>query len=83
MEIIIANVTVIITWILGHLSKKCDFINNNVIVLQNIFVGLFSALIYYVFTKDFSEAIAFSGIFAETGYNLVHNISKLVFKGEE
>lgn len=78
IEIIISSISMIITWVLGTLSKQSPYINNNLIIIQNILIGLVSGIIYYIITKDFSMAITMSGIFAETGYNLIHNIQKLI-----
>lgn len=82
IEVIITLVTVVITLILGALAKKSPYINNNLIIIQNILVGIISASLYYIITGDFNMAIAMSGILAETGYNLVHNIQKLVKENE-
>lgn len=78
IEMIITFITMIVTWILGFLAKKSPYINNNLIVIQNIIIGIITAILYYIITKDFSIAIAMSGIIADTGYNLVHNIQKLI-----
>lgn len=78
IEIILSFISMIITWVLGGLSKKSPYINNNLIIIQNILVGLASGTLYYIITKNFSLAITMSGIFAETGYNLIHNIQKLI-----
>lgn len=78
IEMIITIITMVITWVLGFLAKKSSYINNHLIILQNIIIGVISAVLYYVITKNFSSAIAMSGILAETGYNLVHNIQKLI-----
>lgn len=84
IEIIITFATMIVTWVLGALSKKSPYINNNLIIIQNILVGIISAVLYYIITKDFSMAISMSGVLAETGYNLFHNIEKLIkYKKEE
>ena len=84
IETIITFVTMVITWILGSLSKKSQYINNNLILIQNILVGIISAVLYYIITKDFSMTITMSGVLAETGYNLFHNIEKLIkYKKEE
>lgn len=78
IEMIIMFVTMVITWLLGAISKKSQYINNNLIIIQNISVGIISAVLYYIITKDFSLTIIMSGILAETGYNLFHNIEKLI-----
>lgn len=77
-ETIITILTMVLTWVLGFLSKKCPYINNNFIIIQNIVVGLCVSIFYFIITKDFNLAITLSGIFAETGYNLIHNIEKLI-----
>lgn len=78
VDTIIALFTMIVTWVLGFLSKKSPYINNNIIIIQNVVVGLFASLVYYLITKDVSLAITLSGIFADTGYNVFHNIQKLI-----
>lgn len=78
IDIIITVITMIVTWILGALSKKSTYINNNLIIIQNIVIGPIVALLYYIITKDFNIAIAISGVLADTGYNLFHNIDKLI-----
>ena len=79
-QTIIMLITMVVTWILGALSKKSKYINNNLIIIQNIIIGLCASLVYYLVTKDFNLAITMSGIFAETGYNLIHNVQKLIEK---
>ena len=80
MKLISENIEIIITFItmIVTLAKRSDYINNNAIIIQNILMGIISSILYYIITKDFSMAISISGIFAETGYNLIHNIQKLV-----
>lgn len=82
IEIIITFITMIVTWLLGSLAKKSPYLNNNLIIIQNIIIGIIAAILYYIITKDFSMAISMSGVFAETGYNLVHNIQKLINDGK-
>ena len=77
-ELIITLLTVTLTWVLGFLSKRCPYINNNLIIIQNIVIGLSVSIFYFAITKDFNLAITLSGLFAETGYNLIHNIEKLI-----
>lgn len=78
MELIVTFLTMILTWILGFIAKKCPYVNNNLIIIQNIVIGLIVSIFYYIVTKDFNLAIALSGIFADGSYNLVHNIEKLI-----
>ena len=77
IETIIMILTQIIVWILGALSKKNENIKNDMIIFQNGIVGLISCFLYYVVTKDFSVAIATSGLTADIVYNLVHSSYKL------
>ena len=77
-ELIITLLTVTLTWVLGFLSKRCPYINNNLIIIQNIVIGLSVSIFYFAITKDFNLAITLSGLFAETCYNLIHNIEKLI-----
>jgi uncharacterized membrane protein YeaQ/YmgE (transglycosylase-associated protein family) len=77
---ILTLVTIIVTWILGALAKKSTFVKNELIPLQNILVGLIVALIEWAITKDFSTAIALSGVFAGGTYDIFHNIEKIIKK---
>jgi len=83
MTQIIALITVIITWIMGELSKKSKFINNNLIPVQNIFIGFAIAVIEFIITKDFNVSIAVSGLLAGGSYDLVHNLNKIINKGDD
>lgn len=78
---ILTIVTIIATWIFGILSKKSSFINNNLIPIQNIAIGIVVAIIEWVITKDFSMAIALSGLIAGGTYDVFHNLEKIV-RGE-
>lgn len=78
IETIVMILTQIIVWILGALSKKNENIKNDIIIFQNGIVGLISCFLYYVVTKDFSVAIATSGLTADIVYNLVHSSYKLI-----
>lgn len=77
-ELIVTLLTMVLTWILGFIAKKCPYVNNNLIIIQNIVIGLVVSIFYFIVTKDFNMAITLSGLFAETGYNLIHNIEKLI-----
>ena len=80
-ELVITLLTMTLTWILGFISKRCPYVNNNLIIIQNIVIGLSVSIFYFIITKDFNLAITLSGLFAETGYNLIHNIEKLIKEG--
>lgn len=78
IETIIMMITQIIVWVLGALSKKNENIKNDMIIFQNGIVGLISCILYYIVTKDFSVAIATSGLTADVLYNLAHSSYKLI-----
>lgn len=82
-ELIITLLTMTLTWILGFVSKRCPYINNNLIIIQNIVIGLAVSIFYFIITKDFNLAITLSGLLAETGYNLIHNVEKLIKEGKD
>lgn len=77
---ILTLVTIVITWILGIIAKKISWINNNLIPVQNICIGLVVAIIEWIITKDFSTAIALSGITAGGLYDIAHNLGKIFNK---
>ena len=77
---ILTIVTILVTWVLGWASKKSTFIKNELIPLQNILVGVIVALIEWAITKDFSTAIAVSGVLAGGTYDIFHNLEKIFKK---
>lgn len=77
---ILTLVTIIVAWVLGALAKKSTFVKNELIPLQNILVGLIVALIEWAITKDFSTAIALSGVLAGGTYDIFHNLEKIIKK---
>lgn len=79
-QTIVTLVTVIVSLILGEVSKKLKIVEKNKIPLQNLLVGVIAALIEFFITKDFKVAIALSGLSAGGTYDFVKNISLL--KGE-
>lgn len=83
LETIITLVTIVITWLCGILAKKSTWLNNNLIPIQNIGIGLIVAIIEWVITKDFKLAIALSGLIAGGSYDVIHNIKKIYSKEEE
>lgn len=78
---IVTLVTIIVTYILGILAKRSTFINNKLIPIQNILIGLIVAIIEWVITKDFKVAIALSGVLAGGLYDIPNNLRKL-YKNE-
>lgn len=77
-EIIIYFITMIISWVLGIVSKKNSFINNNLIPLQNLIIGIISTLIVYICTGNFEIALTISGLTAGGAYDIFHNIKKMI-----
>lgn len=75
---IVTLVTIIVTYLLGILAKKSSFINNKLIPIQNILIGLIVAAIEWIITKDFKVAIALSGLIAGGTYDIIHNVEKLI-----
>lgn len=82
IEAILQLVTIIVTLVLGVVSKKSSFISNNLIPIQNIAIGLIIAIVEWIVTKDFSTAVALSGLVAGGTYDIVHNLNKLLKKEE-
>ncbi len=78
---IVTLVTIIVTYLLGILAKKSTFINNKLIPIQNILIGLIVAIIEWIITKDFKVAIALSGVLAGGLYDIPNNLRKL-YKNE-
>jgi len=74
---IVSILTIVITWILGYLAKRYNWINKHLIPLENLFIGVSVAIIEYIITKDFSTSIALSGLIAGGTYDIVHNLQKI------
>ena len=75
--------TVIITIILGFVTKKFTKIDNKKIPIQNMFIGLFVFLVQWLITKDLNVAVAVSGIFSGGIYDLGKALIQLFNKEEE
>ena len=82
IESIMQLITVVVTLILGFISKKSTFIKNNTIPIQNVVIGLVMAIIHWIMTKDISLAITLSGLLAGGTYDLGKNLLQ-IFKKEE
>ena len=74
---IFAVATFIATFICGFIVKKIPQVSNKIIPLQNLAIGLIVAVIEWIITKDFSVAVALSGIMAGGAYDIGHNLKKL------
>ena len=83
VEVIITITTMLVTMMLGIISKKSKFISNNLIPFQNIIIGLVVASVEYFITKDFSTSIAISGLVAGGTYDVIHNLNKLAENSEK
>ena len=77
LNTIIYLVTMVVTWILGYIAKKHTKLNNNLIPIQNILIGVIVAIVEWIITKDFNAAIALSGIMAGGTYDILHNLKKM------
>ena len=75
---IVSLVTIVVAYILGVLAKKSTFINNKLIPIQNIVIGLIVAIVEWIITKNFSTAIALSGLIAGGTYDIFHNLEKMI-----
>lgn len=78
---ILTIVTFLVTLICGIITKKLPKVSNKIIPIQNLAIGLIIAIVEWIITKDFSVAIALSGLLAGGSYDIVHNLNKL--KGDE
>lgn len=74
---ILSIVTFVVTLICGVITKKHPKISNKIIPIQNLAIGVIVAVIEWIITKDFSTAIAMSGILAGGTYDIIHNLDKL------
>lgn len=77
LEVIITLVTMVVTFLCGIIAKKSKWFNTNLIPIQNIFIGIIVAIIEWIITKDFSTAIAVSGLIAGGIYDIGHNLQKM------
>ena len=77
LEAIIMLVTMVVTFFCGLIAKKVSWFNTNLIPIQNIMIGVIVAVIEWIITKDFSTAIAVSGLIAGGIYDIRHNLQKM------
>lgn len=77
LEAIIMLVTMLVTFFCGLIAKKVSWFNTNLIPIQNIMIGVIVAVIEWIITKDFSTAIAVSGLIAGGIYDIGHNLQKM------
>ena len=77
LEYLISLITIVVTLVLGIISKKIPKIKNNLIPIQNLLIGVIVAIVEWIITKDFNTAIALSGLIAGGTYDIVHNLQKI------
>ena len=77
LETIVVLVTVVVTFLCGLIAKKVSWFNNHLIPIQNILIGVIVAIIEFIITKDFSVAIALSGLIAGGAYGIGNNLKKI------
>lgn len=77
-EAIMVVVTALVTFICGKLAKKNKYIETNLIPVQSFLIGLISACIYYLLTKDFKIALSMSGLATSGLYDLFKGAKKSV-----
>lgn len=82
LETIMQLITIVVTLILGVISKKNKFIESKSIPIQNVIIGVAMAIVHWFITKDISLAITLSGLLAGGTYDLGKNLL-LIFKKEE
>lgn len=75
---IITLVTFVVSFVLGIIAKKVPFVNDKMIPIQNLVVGIIIAVIEWTITKNFSVAIATSGLLAGGVYDVIHNLDKIL-----
>lgn len=78
LEIIVSIVTVIVSFVLGLIAKKIIWVNNHIIPLQNLIIGIIASVIYYIITKDVNLVIAGLGLFTGGVYDIANNLKKLL-----
>ena len=76
-EIIITIATIVATILCGFATKKCPKISNKIIPIQNVLIGVIVCVVEWIITKDFSFALAASGLIAGGTYDIGHNFKKL------
>jgi len=85
IEVTIYLATLFFTWILGILSKKSTWVNNNYIPLQNFLIGVVVAIVNFIITEDFAGSLIYltSGLVAGGGYDIYHGLAKVKQGNEE
>ena len=74
--------TIIVTILIGQLTKKYTDLETKQIPLQNLAIGIVVCLIQYAITKDINIAVATSGIMSGGIYDIGKAINQIFNKGE-
>lgn len=80
ISVIVTFITIIVTYILGVISKKSSKINDNLIPVQNIIIGVVVGIIYYIATGDIDVIVSSSSAIATVIYDAIHGFEKLINK---
>lgn len=83
VEFWVTMATIVVTLILGQISKKNEWVEKQKLPLQNLLIGIIVCTIEYIITKDFNTAVALSGVMAGGVYDLCKALKKLFSKDEE
>lgn len=78
LEVIISITTVVVSFILGLVAKRINWVNNHLIPLQNLLIGIIASVVYYIITKDINLVIAGLGLFTGGVYDIGSNIKQLL-----
>ena len=73
MEFIVGLISMIITWLLGKITKRYTKLSNKLIPLQNVIVMVICVAIYYFATGNISTVIAAGSPVATLIYDVLHN----------
>lgn len=80
---IIEIVTIVVTLILGLLTKKYTNLSSKKIPIQNLLIGIIVAIVEFIITKDFNTALVFSGLAGGGTYDLGKNLIAIFSKKVE
>lgn len=67
----------VVTFVCGILAKKYSWFDKRLIPIQNLAIGFIMAIVNYIVTKDFSSAIALSGLLTGGAYDIGNNLNKI------
>ena len=83
MEYIVEVVTIVVSVLLGFVAKAHPKMNNKLIPLQNLIIGVVMMIINYCITKNLNESIMVSGLLAGGIYDLGKNLRELMSDNEQ